>query len=292
LTGFIMWNPINAARFLPGDIIPAAKAAHGAEAILAAVAIVIWHFYSVHIKTFSKAMFTGKMTQHQMEEEHALELARLEQAKIDPRPAADVIKKRERVFIPVATIGSVIMLLALFFLISYENTAPLTTLPRRAQQVQIFVPITPTPLPSAGVTPAGAVVAAKPLPADHAGRTTCLACHTSMPQPALPADHAGRTDATCTACHKAGSAPAAQPTSAPATSAPGATVAPATSAPGATVAPTAAPASSSTGPNPQPVNHAGRTTCLACHATLPQPALPADHAGRTDATCAACHKAP
>ncbi len=283
LTGFIMWNPINAARFLPGDIIPAAKAAHGAEAILAALAIVIWHFYNVHLKTFSKAMFTGKMTQHQMEEEHALELARIEQAKVDVRPAPDIIKKRERIFIPVAAIGSVLALLALFFLITYENTAPLTTLPRRAQPVQIFAPITPTALPSAGVTPAptGGVVAAKPLPADHAGRTTCLACHTSMAQPALPADHAGRTDATCTTCHKAGGAPAAQPTSAPATA-----------APGATAAPTSAPASTSTGPKPQPADHAGRTTCTACHANGVGPAEPADHTGRTDATCAACHKAP
>ncbi len=291
LTGFIMWNPINAARFLPGDIIPAAKAAHGAEAILAALAIVIWHFYNVHVKTFSKAMFTGKMTQHQMEEEHALELARIEQAKIDPRPAAEIIKKRERIFIPVAAVASVIALLALFFLITYENTAPLTTLPRRAQQVQVFSPITPTPLPSAGVTPAGAVVA-KPLPADHAGRTTCLACHTNLPQPALPADHAGRTGATCTACHKAGGAPPAPPTTGPATYSPRATRAPPPCAPPAAGGPKCGPAATRPGPLPQPADHTGRTTCLACHASLPQPALPADHAGRTDATCAACHKAP
>lgn len=42
----------------------------------------------------------------------------------------------------------------------------------------------------------------KPLPASHAGRTTCTVCHASGVGPKLPADHAGRTDATCTACHK------------------------------------------------------------------------------------------
>lgn len=35
VTGFMMWNPITTARFLPGEVIPAAKAAHGGEALLA-----------------------------------------------------------------------------------------------------------------------------------------------------------------------------------------------------------------------------------------------------------------
>lgn len=44
------------------------------------------------------------------------------------------------------------------------------------------------------------------------------------------------------------------------------------------------------GAKPQPANHQGRTTCLACHATLDKPALPATHVGRMDAACAECHK--
>ena len=39
VTGFMMWNPITTARFLPGEVIPAAKAAHGGEALLAVLAI-------------------------------------------------------------------------------------------------------------------------------------------------------------------------------------------------------------------------------------------------------------
>src|SRR3990172_8977642 len=35
ITGFMMWNPIATARFIPGNIIPVAKAAHSAEAVLA-----------------------------------------------------------------------------------------------------------------------------------------------------------------------------------------------------------------------------------------------------------------
>ncbi len=74
ITGFIMWNPITTTRFVPGEVIPAAKAAHGAEAILAVLAIIIWHFYHVHIKRLNKSMFTGELTFDQMEEEHPAEL--------------------------------------------------------------------------------------------------------------------------------------------------------------------------------------------------------------------------
>ena len=65
VTGFMMWNPIATAKLMPGEWIPAAKAAHGGEAILAVLAIILWHFYNVHIKTFNKSMFTGHLNEHQ-----------------------------------------------------------------------------------------------------------------------------------------------------------------------------------------------------------------------------------
>ena len=42
------------------------------------------------------------------------------------------------------------------------------------------------------------------LPASHAGRTVCLACHSEgvLGAKKLPASHAGRTDANCQTCHK------------------------------------------------------------------------------------------
>jgi cytochrome b subunit of formate dehydrogenase len=261
LTGFMMWNPINTARFLPGDLIPAAKAAHGGEALLAVLAILVWHFYSVHIKTFSKAMFTGKLTREQMEHEHALELERLEAGQTDVRPDPETLKKRERVFLPVAAILSALMLVTLYLFVTYEQTA-ITTVPRRAQ-VQVFAPITPTPTVRAG-TPAPTAAALKPLPASHAGRTTCNNCHANNIGPKNPADHAGRTDATCTTCHKMPDASGAAPTAAP-----------------------------SAGPKVLPASHAGRAICNACHETgAGGPKNPADHAGRADATCVTCHKLP
>ena len=76
-TGFMLWNPIATARFLPGEFIPAAQVVHGGEAILAILAVLVWHFYSVHLRSFNRAMFTGQLTEHEMEHEHPLELARI-----------------------------------------------------------------------------------------------------------------------------------------------------------------------------------------------------------------------
>lgn len=88
-TGFMMWNPIATVKFLPGEAIPAAKAAHGGEAVLAVLAIIIWHMYGVHVKRFNKSMFTGKMSEEDMLHEHPLELADIK-AGIAERPVEPV----------------------------------------------------------------------------------------------------------------------------------------------------------------------------------------------------------
>ena len=62
-TGFMLWNPVATARFLPGQWIPAAQVIHGGEALLAILAVLVWHFYSVHLRHFSRAMLTGQMTE-------------------------------------------------------------------------------------------------------------------------------------------------------------------------------------------------------------------------------------
>ena len=146
-TGFMMWNPITITKFLPGEVIPAAKAAHGAEAILAVLAIIIWHMYGVHIKRFNKAMFTGKITEEEMLHEHPLELADVK-AGIADRPVDPVaLRKRQRVYLPVAAVLALFMLLGIYGFVNAEQTA-ITTTERRAPTVVVFVPQTPTPAPT------------------------------------------------------------------------------------------------------------------------------------------------
>jgi formate dehydrogenase gamma subunit len=144
ITGFMLWNPIATTKLLPGQFIPAAKAAHGGEALLAILAILIWHMYNVLIKHINTSIFTGKLSHEQMEEEHALELERLEQGG-EPWPglALPVLKRRRRIFIIVTVVVGGLMLAGVIWAFTFEETA-IETIPRVTREV--FVPLaTPPP---------------------------------------------------------------------------------------------------------------------------------------------------
>mgnify|MGYP001589451047 FL=1 len=80
-TGAILWFPTMAARFLPGEFIPAAKALHTNEALLAFLVIVIWHIYnaifSPEVFPVDTVMFTGRISKERMMHEHPIEYERL-----------------------------------------------------------------------------------------------------------------------------------------------------------------------------------------------------------------------
>ncbi|MFH2039861.1 MAG: c-type cytochrome domain-containing protein [Chloroflexota bacterium] len=148
LTGFMMWNPLMTLKILPGEVIPAAKAAHGGEAILAVAAIIIWHMYSVHIRKFNKSMFTGKLDERDMLHEHPLELADLKAGLAGPRVTNPTkLRKRKAVYFPIASIFAVIMLGAIYGFVNGENTA-LTTRPPASNPIPVYFPQTPTPMPT------------------------------------------------------------------------------------------------------------------------------------------------
>ena len=144
ITGFMLWNPIAVTNFLPGQFIPAAKAAHGGEAILAVTSILIWHIYNVVIKQFNPSMWTGWLPRRQMEEEHALELERLE-AGGDPWPGAalEAPAHRKRNYFIVSAILGIFILAVIYYLFTFEETA-ITTLPAITPEV-ITPLVTPAP---------------------------------------------------------------------------------------------------------------------------------------------------
>lgn len=144
LTGFMLWNPIATTQILPGQVIPVALAAHGNEAVLAVLSILIWHMYNVHIKHFNPSMFTGYLPRKQMEEEHGLELERLERGG-DPWPSVGkpVSQRRQRVFIITSAVIGMVVVGVLIWAFTFEQTA-LETIPRATQDV--FQPLlTPAP---------------------------------------------------------------------------------------------------------------------------------------------------
>jgi len=123
----MLWNPIATTRFFPGEFIPAAQVVHGGEALLAILAVLVWHFYSVHLRQFNRAMFTGQMSEPEMEHEHPLELERIKAGRL-PEPDPVAIARRGRVFMPVATTVALLLLAGLYWFVTFEQTA-ITTLP-------------------------------------------------------------------------------------------------------------------------------------------------------------------
>lgn len=177
ITGFMMWNPIATTKILPGEAIPAAKAAHGWEAVLAVAAIILWHFYNVHLRTFNKSIFTGYLDEHEILEEHPLELADIKAGTARTPTDAKTHRKRLRVFLPTYLVIATALLVGIYYFVAYEETAIAYVPP--PEQVEIFVPLTPTPLP----TP---VPTRTPLPGgltsweggvQNLFQTRCVICH-------------------------------------------------------------------------------------------------------------------
>ena len=144
LTGFILWNPIAVTQFLPGELIPVSLEAHGWEAVLAAVSIVIWHLYNVLVKHRNVSMFTGTLSHKIMEEEHALELERLEAGgapwKVVP---PQILNRRRRIYFAVAGVVTVLALALVIWMFTFEDTAIIV---EPAATRDVFVPLaTPNP---------------------------------------------------------------------------------------------------------------------------------------------------
>lgn len=260
LTGFMLWNPILTTRVLPGQFVPAAKTAHSYEALLAVLAILIWHVYWVHLRTLNLAMFTGKLSKEQMLHEHAGEWEEISKGVRGPALPAKVTRQRARLFWPVAVVVGVALVVGLYLFLTYEETALATVPPAEVAQALVSPTSTPTRAPTSTplppMTPAvqvrseapskGAPMIAHPVE----GWGDCAKCHARDGAFPVPADHVAFTSTTCSVCH-----------------------------------PTAGE-----GKPPALIPHlvAGREDCLACHALS---ALPANHqkAAFTNADCLWCH---
>ena len=177
ITGFMLWNPIATTQILPGQFIPAAKVVHGLEALLAVLSILIWHFYQVFIRHFNRSMYIGKMTEDEMLHEHPVELADIK-AGIAKRPVTtEGVTKRRRVYLPVYTVFAAVMLVGVYFFVAYEQTAIATIPP--VEEIEVFVPLTPTPLPTAPPSPTPPPVTALTWDGGIGAllESKCVACH-------------------------------------------------------------------------------------------------------------------
>jgi formate dehydrogenase gamma subunit len=80
-TGFALLFPLLATRFLPGEVIPAAKLAHSSEGLMAFLVVITWHVYNAHLSPeafpFDRSIFDGRISRERMRHEHPLEYERL-----------------------------------------------------------------------------------------------------------------------------------------------------------------------------------------------------------------------
>ena len=210
MTGFMMWNPISTIKILPGEAIPAAKTAHGWEAVLAILAIIIWHMYGVHIKRFNKSMFTGRMNEEEMLHEHPLELADIK-AGLTERPVApDALRRRQIIYFPISAVLTLFMFGGIYGFVNAETTA-LTTIERQVPTVEVFVQQTSTPAPTQTPTlpptetPLPTQTLAQPTgdTSTPAGDATATSAASSS---SLTWDNTigAMLEAKCTTCHGAG----------------------------------------------------------------------------------------
>jgi formate dehydrogenase gamma subunit len=81
VTGLMQWYAEAAMVVFPKWVLDVARIIHSYEAILAFLAIVIWHFYNVHLNPsvfpMSRVWITGRISLDELKENHPLEYERL-----------------------------------------------------------------------------------------------------------------------------------------------------------------------------------------------------------------------
>jgi formate dehydrogenase gamma subunit len=77
VTGLVIWFKMDVTRFLPRWAVDVALTIHYYEAILACLAILVWHFYHVifdpDVYPLNWACWNGKVSKHWQEDEHPLD---------------------------------------------------------------------------------------------------------------------------------------------------------------------------------------------------------------------------
>jgi cytochrome b subunit of formate dehydrogenase len=76
-SGLILWFLETSLRFLPKFAADIAREAHSDEGLLATLAIIIWHFYNVHLNPehfpVNRTFWTGTISEEEMRRHHPLE---------------------------------------------------------------------------------------------------------------------------------------------------------------------------------------------------------------------------
>jgi formate dehydrogenase subunit gamma len=91
-SGLILWFLETSLQFLPKFAADIAREAHSDEGLLATLAIIIWHFYNVHLNPehfpMNRTFWTGTISEEEMRRHHPLEYEALMASRASRPPAS------------------------------------------------------------------------------------------------------------------------------------------------------------------------------------------------------------
>ena len=98
VTGLMIWFKLDVTRFLPRWAVDVALTIHYYEAVLACLAIVVWHFYHVifdpDVYPLNTACWNGRVSEEWQKHEHPLEEPMFPLPKADLNPVrVEPVKK-------------------------------------------------------------------------------------------------------------------------------------------------------------------------------------------------------
>jgi cytochrome b subunit of formate dehydrogenase len=112
ITGLVLLFPVRFSAFVSGEVILAAKAAHGGEAILALLSILTWHVYFVHVRHWNTSIFNGHLEVDAYAEEHPLELETIRRGEQAVPAPATARRLAVFAFLAFLTVGATVAITA------------------------------------------------------------------------------------------------------------------------------------------------------------------------------------
>jgi hypothetical protein len=165
----------------------------------AVLAIIVWHFYNVHIKMFNRSMFTGRLTPHQMEEGHEAEWSEIAAGGRDSLQSRPTPRYRQGILFMAAIPFAALGIGGIYWAATAETTA-ISTLPAPLSKAEIYSPTITLSQEQAGA----AGISAPAFPHPVAGQEQCDECHGPSGFKPVPLNHTGRPVESCRICHRPG----------------------------------------------------------------------------------------
>jgi len=234
-TGLLLWFQNTAMIVFPKFALDVAREAHSDEALLATLAIIVWHMYNVHLNPsyfpMNRAWLTGNISEGELRKEHPLEYERMVAEGVTPqimpkRPPKRLVRRR-RPFTSAWAVAPILIVVALVNLVlwlTFRSTHKQGPKPPPAATAATQPGTAPesaasTEVPPGRVHPADWIKTHPPKTAEAVQRchtchepSFCVACHqTARPsnhgEPNWPSHHAwavAQTGRNCETCHRSG----------------------------------------------------------------------------------------